>query len=76
MIFIPNSNLKKILKFLIPFVFIPIATIGGTLIFDEKRHLFLSLAVAIMTVVLFLCGFEKKEIGTRRRGSYSLAIAR
>lgn len=47
----------------------------GTLVFDEKKHLFVSLFIAILTIILFVIGFEKKEIGTRRTVIVSIMTA-
>ena len=66
MILIRNSGIRRILKILIPFVLIPAAAVSGVLLFDERKHLMVSLAVAILSLVLFYTGFEKKSTGTRR----------
>lgn len=47
----------------------------GTLVFDEKKHLFVSIFIAILTIILFVIGFEKKEIGTRRTVIVSIMTA-
>lgn len=47
----------------------------GTLVFDEKKHLFVSLFIALLTIILFVIGFEKKEIGTRRTVIVSIMTA-
>lgn len=47
----------------------------GTLVFDEKKHLFVSLFIAILAIILFVIGFEKKEIGTRRTVIVSIMTA-
>ena len=75
MLEIKSRGLRRILKILIPFVLIPITAIGGTLAFSEKRHIFVSLFVAALTLVLFISGFEKKEIGTRRMVIVSVMVA-
>ena len=75
MLEIKSRKLRRILKILIPFVLIPMAAIGGTVIFDEKKHIFISLFIAILTVILFIAGFEKKQIGTRRMVIVSVMIA-
>ncbi len=54
---------------------IPTAAVMGTLVFDEKKHLFVSLFIAILTIILFVIGFEKKEIGTRRTVIVSIMTA-
>jgi energy-coupling factor transport system substrate-specific component len=66
MIVIKNERIKKILRILIPLVLIPAAAICGSLVFDEQKHIFVSLAVAFLSLVLFITGFEKKKTGTRR----------
>lgn len=66
MLTIKNEKARSVLRVVIPFVLIPAAVIAGELVFDEKKYLFTSLFVASLSVLLFLSGFEKKEIGTRR----------
>lgn len=66
MIVIKNNKLKKILKILIPLIIIPVVAVGGSLLFDEQKHIFVSLLVAFLSLVLFITGFEKKITGTRR----------
>ena len=66
MIVIRNNKLKKILKILIPLILIPAVAVGGSLLFDEQKHIFVSLLVAFLSLVLFITGFERKVTGTRR----------
>jgi len=66
MLVIKNMRLKKILKVLIPLVIIPLAAVSGVLIFDEQKHIFVSLTIAFFSLLLFITGFEKKKTGTRR----------
>ena len=75
MLTIKNKNLRIALKILIPFVIIPILAIFGSTVFDEKKHIFVSLSVAALSVVLFITGFEKKQTGTRRQVLVSIMIA-
>ncbi len=63
---IHNRNLRNILKILIPFVLIPAAAVAGVLLFDEQKHLLISLSVAVFSLLLFTAGFEKKATGTGR----------
>ncbi len=69
------QRLRNALKIFIPFVLIPAVAVAGTLLLDERRHIFVSLLVALLAVVLFLAGFEKKEVGTRRTVLVSVMIA-
>lgn len=75
MLTIKNKTLRTALKILIPFVFIPILAFLGSAVFDEKKHIFVSLSVALLSVVLFVTGFEKKQTGTRRQVLVSIMIA-
>ncbi len=75
MIVIKNRSLRTVLKYLIPFFFIPIAAVFGTKLFTTRAYLFVSFFVAILTVVLFLSGFETREVGTRRMVIVSVMIA-
>ncbi len=75
MLTIKNKALRTTLKFLIPFVLIPTAAVLGSVVFDEKKHIFVSFLVALLSLVLFLAGFEKKQTGTRRMVIVSVMIA-
>ena len=66
MIVIQNSGLRKVIKAAVPFILIPAIIAAGIFVFNEKRYAFVSLAVAILSLALFIAGFEKKQTGTRR----------
>ncbi len=66
MLLIRNKELRNAIKITVPFVIIPLVTILGTLAFNEKKHIIISLAVALLSLLLFAAGFEKKSTGTRR----------
>ena len=66
MLLIRNKNLRNTVRFTVPFVIIPALTILGALVFDGKKHIIISLAVALLALLLFAAGFEKKSTGTRR----------
>ena len=72
---IENRKLRDILRILRPFFAIPFFAIGGIVFFGEKKHLFISLFVAVLSVLLFIAGFEKKEIGARRMVIVSVMVA-
>ena len=63
---IRSEKLRTVLRFAIPFVLIPVLAVLGETVFDEKKHLFVSLAVTVLSLILFYTGFEQKKIGTRR----------
>ena len=66
MLLIRNEKLRNAVKIAVPFFIIPTITILGALVFDGKRHILIALAVAVLSLVLFAAGFEKKSTGTRR----------
>ena len=66
MFVIKNQKIRSVLKVAIPFVLIPAAAVSGVLLFDEQKHLIVSLTVAVLSLLLFYTGFEKKSTGTRR----------
>lgn len=63
---IKNQRLRKILKITIPIIFIPAVVILGVFVFDEKKYVWITIAVAMLTVLLFYTGFEKKATKPRR----------
>ena len=66
MILIRNEKLKRILRVTVPLVLIPGVIALGALVFDEKRYAFITVATALLSMVLFYAGIEKRTIGTRR----------
>jgi len=66
MFVIKNARLRKTIKWMVPFVAIPLLVLLGAVMFESKRHLLISFGVALMALILFLAGFEKKKTGSRR----------
>ncbi len=66
MLVIKNACLRKVIRWAVPFVLIPLLVLLGAAVFESKRHLLVSFGVAVMALVLFLSGFEKKKTGSRR----------
>ena len=66
MLLIGNNKLRNVIKITVPFAIIPAIAILGALAFDEKKHIIISLAAAVFSLLLFAAGFEKKSTGTRR----------
>lgn len=75
MIVIKNSRLRKILKILLPCVLMPLVIFFGSLFTKEKGYAALTAGVAALSVILFICGFEKKKTGTRRLVIVSAMVA-
>ena len=75
MIVINNKSAKRWLKIILPFVLIPIVVIFGASYMDERAYLFISLAVAVLSLILFIAGFDRKQQGSRRLVLASIMIA-
>ena len=75
MLLIKNKNLRSFIVKAFPFVLIPSAAILGAVAFDNSRHLIISLAIAVMTLLVFAAGYEKKKVGTWRMVIASVMIA-
>ena len=60
------KGLRRFIRVAVPFVLIPATAVLGTLVFDESRHLLISLMVTVLALVLFWSGFERKQTGSRR----------
>lgn len=66
MLVIRNRNFRCILKIAIPFLLIPLAVLISNFVFGKVHYLLISLIVAALAVLLFIAGFEKKQVGSRR----------
>ncbi len=75
MLTIRSEKAKTVLRFVIPFLAIPALAVLGETVFDEKKHLYVSFAVAVLSLVLFYTGFERKKTGTRRMVIVAVMIA-
>ena len=75
MIYLKNARLRSLLSILLPAVLMPCTVIIGALAFDAKAHLLISLTLAILSLVLLIAGFERREIGTRRTVIVSIMVA-
>ncbi len=72
---IRNSCLRAWLRWLIPLVLLPLLVVLGALVFPAKRYMLVSLGVAAGALVLFLCGFERRQTGSRRMVLAAVLIA-
>lgn len=66
MMVIHNSRLRTALRYLIPFVLIPAAVAVSAIVFEGQRYIIISLGIAVLALLLFITGFERKNIGSRR----------
>lgn len=63
---IKNKYVRLILRITIPFVAVPLLVLLGEVVFTERKYLAISFGIAALSILLFIAGFEKKSIGTRR----------
>lgn len=63
---IKNKYVRTFLRFAIPFFAVPLLVLIGEVAFTEKKYLAISFGIAGLSILLFISGFEKKNIGTRR----------
>lgn len=75
MIVIENAGARRVLRIIIPLVLIPAVLAFGIFVLDDKKYAFVSLAVAILALLLFISGFDKKKTGTRRLVIVAVMIA-
>lgn len=66
MIVIKNSQLRSVIRIVVPFALIPACLGAGVFLFEQKRYAYVSLAVTLLSLLLFIAGFERKKTGTRR----------
>lgn len=58
--------MKKILKYIIPFIFVPAVIFLGLKLFQGKHYSFISIIVAILACVPLLISFEKNKHTTTK----------
>ena len=63
---IENLRLRAALRYGIPFVLIPALVALSAVLFEGQRYLIISLGIAVLALLLFMTGFEKRNIGSRR----------
>lgn len=66
MIVIRSKRARDVLRFALPCAAMPLLAVLGALVFPQRQHLIVSLAMACLALLLFLTGFERKKTGGRR----------
>lgn len=66
MIVIKHAKVRRLLRILVPALLIPGVIAGGAYLLRGHNYFAVTLAVAILSLVLFVAGFERKKTGTRR----------
>ena len=72
---VKNQTLRRTLVWLLPLLLIPALVCAGAYFLDEKRHLLISLGVVSLALLLFWCGFEQKDMGSRRAVLMAVMVA-
>lgn len=66
MMVIQSSRLRSFLRYAIPFALIPALVAVSALVFEGQRYLIISLGIAVLALLLFTAGVERRNIGSRR----------
>ena len=66
MMLIHSEKVRRVLRVAIPYAAVPGLVFLGAVVFDEKRHLAVSFGVAVLALLLFAAGFDRKKTGSRR----------
>ncbi|MBQ7336913.1 MAG: ECF transporter S component [Clostridia bacterium] len=72
---IKNARLRTVLRYLVPFVLIPAVIAAGIWFIEQKYHIFITIAVLMLSLLLFLCGFERRVVGVRRQVIVAVMVA-
>lgn len=74
-LYVASPTLRKLLSVLIPALLIPATVLAGAMLFEAGAYVWISLIVAVLSLVLLIAGFERREIGTRRTVLVSIMVA-
>ena len=66
MLTIGNQTTRNLMRYGIPFVLIPALVALSAWVFAGQRYLIVSLGIAVLALLLFMTGFEHRNIGSRR----------
>lgn len=66
MIIIRNARTRRTLQKAVPLLIIPLVVLLGAVLLRGQHYLLISFAVALLSLLLFIAGFEKKQTGARR----------
>lgn len=66
MIVIRNRRIRTLMRYVIPFLALPILVVMGSSAFGQEHYLLLSFSAALLALGLFIAGFERKTVGARR----------
>lgn len=63
---IASKRLRSAIKYVLPLAVIPAVVLLGAAVFREKYYALISLAVVVLSQLVFFAGFETRTVGTRR----------
>ena len=75
MIAIRSAKARTFLRWALPFAVIPALVTLGALVFPQRLHLLVSLGVAMLALLTFAAGFERRKTGSRRMVLTAVMIA-
>lgn len=75
MMVIGNAPLRKVLAWVLPLLLIPLTVLLGATVFSDKSAAYATLLVTVLSLILFIAGFEKKRTGTRRLILVAIMVA-
>lgn len=75
MMVIRNARLRGVLRYGLPFLLIPLVVVLGILFLPARYHMLMTVAVLLLSMLLFLCGFERRLVGVRRQVIVAVMVA-
>ena len=72
---IKNERLRTVLRYVLPFVLMPGVIALGMIFLEAKYHGIVTVAVLLLSLLLFLCGFDRRMVGVRRQVIVAVMVA-
>ena len=72
---IKNQRLRALLRYLLPFCLMPAVIAVGMICLPAKYHAIVTVSVLLLSLVLFLCGFDRRMVGVRRQVIVAVMVA-
>ena len=72
---IKSARVRAVLRYAVPFVLIPSVIAAGVLFLEQRHHMIVTLSVLLLSLLLFLCGFERRMVGVRRQVIVAVMVA-
>jgi len=75
MIVIEKAKTRSLIKIIVPFILLPLLVLVGAKAVEARQYAFITLLMVLLSLLLFIAGFEKKKIGTRRLIIVAIMVA-